>query len=131
MMLVKHKGWFSYMSINEWHVLQQLARDEMLTQGSQSSDQTSSYTSQATNLLQQAPIPLFFLFLNFGSLVKIINQSFMTCFSPLFGDINHYEHVVLVQTGEQVMNIAQGAADAVKNSMGMNKPTSNPSPPRS
>ncbi|KAH1066526.1 hypothetical protein J1N35_031513 [Gossypium stocksii] len=31
----------------------QLARDEMLNQGSQASDRTSSYTSQATNLLQQ------------------------------------------------------------------------------
>ncbi|MBA0691061.1 hypothetical protein Goari_008709 [Gossypium aridum] len=84
----------------------QLARDEMLNQGSQASDQTSSYTSQATNLLQQASIPPFIFFKNFGSL-----------------------------TGEQMKNIAQGAADAVKNTLGMNKPTStdhpsNPSPPR-
>ncbi|MBA0565289.1 hypothetical protein Gohar_023316 [Gossypium harknessii] len=48
---------------------------------------------------------------------------------------NNAETTGQAQTGEQMKNIAQGAADAVKNTLGMNKPTStdhpsNPSPPR-
>ncbi|XP_022714497.1 late embryogenesis abundant protein 2-like [Durio zibethinus] len=75
----------------------QLKRDEMMNQASQgqatnsqsSNDQKSTYTSQATNFLQQ--------------------------------------------TGEQVKNMAQGAADAVKNTLGMNSTDNtsnapNPSP---
>ncbi|XVE89132.1 hypothetical protein DITRI_Ditri19aG0126100 [Diplodiscus trichospermus] len=70
----------------------QLKRGEIMNQAStdsQSSDQNSSYASQATNFLQQ--------------------------------------------TGEQVKHMAQGAADAVKNTLGMNNAddasnASNPNP---
>ncbi|XP_022723791.1 late embryogenesis abundant protein 2-like [Durio zibethinus] len=79
----------------------QIKRDEIMNQAShgqatnsQSSDQNPTYTSQATNFLQQ--------------------------------------------TGEQMKHMAQGAADAVKNTLGMNSadndsnapnpnPTANPS----
>ncbi|XVF26625.1 hypothetical protein REPUB_Repub14bG0034300 [Reevesia pubescens] len=68
----------------------QIKKDEIMDQASrgqansQFSDQNSTYTSQATN--------------------------------------------ILAQTGEQVKNMAQGAADAVKNTLGMNNaPNPNPS----
>ncbi|CAK7356580.1 unnamed protein product [Dovyalis caffra] len=82
----------------------QAKKDDLLNQcqeGCNQSTEDSSYTAQASNFIHQAILPITSLF----------------CF-------------LLSHTGEQVKNMAQGAAEAVKNTLGMNTentPTDNTS----
>uniref|UniRef100_A0A6N2K4F9 Uncharacterized protein n=1 Tax=Salix viminalis TaxID=40686 RepID=A0A6N2K4F9_SALVM len=100
----------------------QAKKDDFMNQCQEGRDQSthdSSYTAQASSFLHQATLPIPSLFCYLRSFSCYYHHACTFSISRMYRS-----------TGEQVKNMAQGAAEAVKNTLGMNTentPTENTS----